>query len=362
MEISDGCDEISVTLQYCCQESTKYPFPDPQTFESVCDRLNQSFPKHYDKTLTIGTEDYDVYVSGDRVKANNCNDYEVQVVELQWGCGIRGSNFLVTPAFIPYCEDEGDSDFFDTVGHEFGHAILVASKDIPHSLTHKGSSTASQNVAESAPDAICDGSITMDIMNYFQNYADECFVDPEAIHRIKGDGFYDNIELTEADTQGLVMRAKYVTVPSNCPQGIIGDICAVDNECLNGLSCINNVECGECEADRECFSNQYCFQDARKGYRCLDRKLDGAPCDRDRHCISGHCNNEGKCGEDVNTTPATTNNSTGTTNSAITNATIFTTTTTVDPDTSTSGAMTQTSSMTVTISVISICICILLEV
>ena len=75
---------------------------------------------------------------------------------------------MVVPAFIPFCNETTESDFFDTVAHEFGHAVLVASVDIMHSLTHKGTSTVAQNPSSSAPTAVCDGSDMMDIMNYFQ--------------------------------------------------------------------------------------------------------------------------------------------------------------------------------------------------
>ena len=56
-----------------------------------------------------------------------------------------------------------------------GHAIVGAGIGLYHSLVHKGSSTPGQEVADSAPRGQCDGSIRMDIMNYFKGYDQNCY-------------------------------------------------------------------------------------------------------------------------------------------------------------------------------------------
>lgn len=74
--------------------------------------------KHYNQDLQIGDVTYSVEVSAEIPMG-----IKVQKTELQYSCTQRGSNFLVTPAFLPYCDNmtEADADFMETVGHEFGN-------------------------------------------------------------------------------------------------------------------------------------------------------------------------------------------------------------------------------------------------
>ena len=70
---------------------------------------------------------------------------------------------------------------------------------------------------------------------YFENFS----VHTHAGHL--GEGFYDNIWLTEADTQSLVMRAGfYEGMQESCGQ-LLGEPCATTTDCLNGLTCSDEV-------------------------------------------------------------------------------------------------------------------------
>ena len=111
--------------------------------------------------------------------------------------------------------------------------------------------------------------------------------------------FYGNIFLTEADTQALVMRAKYHDVPPSCPGTLLADTCSQDDECLTGLRCLS-LKCGECDSDADCLGDQFCYghgvHGREKGFRCVDKRRDAAPCTRNQMCISDSCNADHMCG------------------------------------------------------------------
>ncbi|TRY81103.1 hypothetical protein TCAL_07793 [Tigriopus californicus] len=266
------CNSFEVTMRYDCLEDPEYPFPNASEFSRVCDGLiSEGLAFHYEQPIWLGDQRYDVTVVPVRAQE------EIQPIVLPYSCG-RGSNFLILPAIIPFCNTSLESHFKHTVAHEFG------------------SSTILQDSNARAPKAICDGSQRMDIMYYHESYDSSCY---EVLEKRRGDAYYENGFLTEPDLQALVMNALYQDEVAwdDCGLGL-GQNCTTTlgyQDCLPGLVCGEDSMCIECMADEMCPDDQYCFgihSDLIHVTKCVDKMLGGAICNRDMECQSHSCSSE----------------------------------------------------------------------
>eukprot|EP00095_Tigriopus_kingsejongensis_P011214 maker-scaffold669_size115232-snap-gene-0.21 protein:Tk11214 transcript:maker-scaffold669_size115232-snap-gene-0.21-mRNA-1 annotation:"hypothetical protein" len=222
------CSSFDVTIRYDCLQDPQSPFPNATEFERVCSELiPEGLKYHYEQTLWLQDSPYQVTIHPQRASE------QIQPIVLPYSCG-RGSNFLILPAIIPFCNTSLETHFKHTVAHEFGHAIIAANRELFHSLTHKGSSTVLQDSNEHAPHATCDGSVRNDIMHYTGSADPDCY----GPNGRKNDAYYLNGFLTEADLQGLVMDAMFQDEDTLCGSGL-GSNCTMiqPQSCLPGLLC-----------------------------------------------------------------------------------------------------------------------------
>lgn len=202
----------------------------------------------------------------------------------------KSYNNVLTPIVALYCDD---IQFQYTLAHEFGHGILIPAGGVHYSLTHKASSTPTQKPRFDSDIANCDGSMTFDLMHYFQDYRDNC-KDEDGI---RGASFYEKAIGTEADKSVLLFYALNQTLANPQCGLVFGENCDLTSQCLTGLKCESGTQkCVECLSDADCDAQtQYCHDVNHEHVeeslnRCLDKRRPFETCERDEACLYGYCN------------------------------------------------------------------------